>query len=791
MPESTALTNHPRFSIMLPPYAHTHPHFPHEPEKWEPLFTPFGEGKNQCQREHCEKCERLEPNHGHLNKVAWWSAKFVSEMFPANSQESKSAWQWGYLTGLWHDLGKFAPEWQSYLASKADPHQADITGKLDHATAGSQYAVGIHPLLGHLLAYPISGHHSGLLDATSNNACLASRLKKTDLPAIPEIPSDIATSTIPPLPQFLQRNRDAFSLGFFTRMLFSCLVDADFLATEAFMNPSQVDHRNRLPEEILGEIARLVDAKIDAFGIPSPDDIVAIQRRKVVEDCRAKSSLDPGIFTLTVPTGGGKTLSSLSFALRHAIAHGQTRVIFVVPFTSIIEQNAEVIREILSPLQTDTFTPLIEHHSALSPEKETAQSRLAAENWDAPVIITTAVQFYESLFAAKTSRSRKLHHIANSVVILDEAQTLPVDFLAPCLRVLQELSDHYHTTAVLCTATQPAIEHHETDFKIGLREAREIITDTPDLFSALKRVDLEFVGPLSDADLARRLSDHPQVLCIVNRRKHAQALFRLLRSQEVNYHLSALMCPEHRSAILREVRSRLADDLPVRVISTQLIEAGVDVDFPVVYRSLAGLDSIAQAAGRCNRNGRIPVGKTYIFDAEDQRGETYFRETAQVTRQLLDLHPDLLGEEAIRHYFELYYYQQSSRWDSQDILSTDSFHLPQDRTLPFKFQFQSVAANFRLIDDWQIPVIIPFDDHARALIAQLRNLAIPLHRNLLRLLQRYTVQISPKLRDDNLRSFEALRDGQFHVLISKELNYSDDFGLSFDDNHSSGQNLIC
>lgn len=776
------------WEMAISPRAHSLPERP--PEDWEPLFTPFGPGADQCQRDTCEQCRALNRDHGHLNKVAFWSAKFASEMFPPGPDRD-AAWQWGYLAGLWHDLGKFAPEWQRYLTSKADPHQAEVTGKLDHATAGAQHAVKIHSLLGHLLAYPISGHHSGLLDAMSNNACLASRLKKADLPSIPETPADIAATPIPRLLPFLQQNRDAFSLGFFTRMLFSCLVDADFLATEAFMNPSQAHHRNQLSDGILSEIAGLIDSRIDGFGILSPGDRVAIQRRKVVEDCRAKSTQEPGIFTLTVPTGGGKTLSSLSFALRHAVAHGQSRVIFVVPFTSIIEQNAEVIREILAPLQRENFTPLIEHHSALSPEKETTQSRLAAENWDAPVIITTAVQFYESLFAAKTSRSRKLHHIANSVVILDEAQTLPVDFLAPCLRVLQELSDHYHTTAVLCTATQPAIGYHESDFKIGLRGTREIITDTESLFAALKRVDLEFIGPLADSKLARRLIDHPQVLCIVNRRKHAQELFRLLGTQEGNYHLSALMCPEHRSEILRKIRRRLSDGLPVRAISTQLIEAGVDVDFPVVYRSLAGLDSIAQAAGRCNRNGKLPTGQTYIFEAEDLRGEAYFRETAQVARQLIDLHSDLLGEEAIRHYFDLYYYQQSSRWDSQDILSSDSFHLSQDRTLPFKLQFQTVAANFRLIDDWQVPVIIPFDDHSRTLIDQLRNPAIPLHRNLLRSLQRYTIQISQKLRDENIRSFEALREDQFHVLISKELNYSDDFGLRLDDEHSSGQNLIC
>jgi CRISPR-associated endonuclease/helicase Cas3 len=466
-------------------------------------------------------------------------------------------------------------------------------------------------------------------------------------------------------------------------------------------------------------------------------------------------------------------------------------VIYVVPFTSIIEQNAEVIREILAPLESSTFTPLIEHHSSLSPEKESAQARLASENWDAPIIITTAVQFYESLFAAKTSRCRKLHNIANSVVILDEAQSLPVDFLSPCLRVLQELTDHYHTTAVLCTATQPAVNHDATEFPIGLKNCREIIANTSALFAALERVKVEALGDVSDSTLAQRLADNPQVLCVVNRRKHAQQIFQQLGEEAGNYHLSALMCPEHRSRILTEVRTRLRDGLLVRVISTQLIEAGVDVDFPVVYRALAGLDSIAQAAGRCNRNGKLSTpGQTYVFRPEDQRAETYFRETAQVAHQLIDLHPDLLGREAIRHYFDLYYYQQKSRWDSKDILG--HFRIDgRNQAFPFDFSYSSVAEKFRLIDDWQVSVIIPYDDRARSLIAELRSPSIPLHRKLLRALQRYTVQIPPRLRDDNIRSFEALRDGQFHALVSTDLNYSEHFGLTFDEGHCNSQKLIC
>jgi CRISPR-associated endonuclease/helicase Cas3 len=778
----------------MPAYAHTHPAFPNPEDAvkhWEPLFTPFGDGEGECQRETCKKCEGLDSNHGHLNKVAWWTAKFASEMFAADSPESKSAWDWGYLAGLWHDLGKFAPVWQNYLKSKVDPHTADVSGKVDHSTAGAQHAVKIHAALGHLLAYLIAGHHSGLLDGKSNAACQASRLQKADLPDYQNAPSEITSHPVPKLPMFLPR--DAYSIGFFTRMIFSCLVDADFLATEAFMNSSQTKSRNQTPDSCLLDISRLIDDRIDAFGVPTPEDTVNFQRRTVVENCRSAANQPPGIFSLTVPTGGGKTLSSLSFALRHALAHGQQRVIYVVPFTSIIEQNAEVIREILAPLQTDSFTPLIEHHSSLSPDKESTQSRLATENWEAPIIITTAVQFYESLFAAKTSRCRKLHNIANSVVILDEAQSLPVDFLKPCLRVIQELADHYHTTTVLCTATQPAVHYDEAEFPIGLKNCREIIADTKSLFAALKRVEIESLGDLPDTALVHRVADHLQVLCIVNRRKHAQQLFQMLGEGEGSYHLSALMCPEHRSEILAEIRQRLLAALPTRVISTQLIEAGVDVDFPVVYRALAGLDSIAQAAGRCNRNGKLSApGLTYIFRPEDQKPETYFRETAQVAHQLIDLHPDLLSQEAIHHYFDLYYYQQSKRWDSKGILDAESFYLNGgDKTFPFLFQFKTVAENFRLIEDWQVPVIIPYDERCRKLIVELRNPSIQLNRKLLRGLQRYTVQIPPRLRDANIRSFESLRDGQFHALISTELNYSKNFGLCFEGDFSNSQFLHC
>ena len=775
-------------------YAHTKSNSDGSPcpqDEWEPLFS---EECAALQGGECEKCHSSDPYHGHLNKVAYLASKFASEMFPEESQDRESAQQWGYLAGLWHDLGKFAPEWQKYLEAKVDPHSDELSGKVDHSTAGAQHSVKTDPLFGHLLGYSITAHHCGLLDVLTNgNSCQEMRLQKQDIPKIENAPAEITTRSIPEFPPFLMRimraNRNPFSAAFYTRLLFSCLVDADFLATEAFMNPKGTDARNQIPHDALAQVERLLVYKIEAFGRPAKNDTVNQQRAKVVRDCEQAANNKPGLFTLTVPTGGGKTLSSLRFALKHALKNGQHRIIYVVPFTSIVEQNAEVIREIVASLQTDYFTPLVEHHASLSPEKETEQSRLATENWDAPIIITTAVQFFESLFAAKTSRNRKLHNIANAVVILDEAQSLPVNYLTPCLRSLQELTDYYNTTAVLCTATQPAINYHESDFSIGLKNCREIIQDPQALFAVLKRVELTDIGEQTDAALSKRIRESEQALCIVNRRQHAQNLFKLLPENSDRYHLSALMCPEHRSQALATIRQRLNTGKPVRLISTQLIEAGVDVDFPVVYRALAGLDSIAQAAGRCNRNGkRSQPGQTHIFRPEDQKAEAFVRETAQVASQVIDMHDDLLGREAIHHYFDLYYYRQKTRWDEKAII--DEFRFDgKIKHCPFRFNFQTVAENFKLIENWQTTVLIPFDEKACQLIKELRNETIPLHRALLRALQRYTVQITPRLFNENATAFESLRDGEFHVLISPELNYSEEFGLILDEAHSNSQFL--
>lgn len=795
-------------------FAHSDPEAPGLVARFEPLFAL---DCSALSGGHCSACETLERRHGHLNKVAWWTARFTAGLFVSGSADSEAARQWGYLAGLWHDLGKFAPLWQQYLLDKsgASPQIRGPVPTIDHATAGAQHAVKANKTLGHLLAYAIAGHHSGLLDAISEHACQDKRLLG-NVPPYRNAPEALLNRPVPALPECLAQG-GAICQGvpsmLFTRLLFSALVDADFLATEAFMNPGQQALRPRPADDLLPQMSDLLDqhlarrfppggapAASEATAPSAPltgNDFVNRARAEVLAACRARAEEPPGLFSLTVPTGGGKTLSSLAFALRHAVKHGLQRVIYVVPFTSIIEQNAAVFEEVFAPLIESEEGPVVlQHHSNFELKENKGQEanrvRLATENWDAPLVVTTAVQFYESLHAARTSGCRKLHRIANAVVILDEAQCLPVEYLRPCLDLLRELTTRYRTTAVLCTATQPEIGRNER-FKIGLENVREIVPDPVGLYQILRRVEVRDRGTLDDATLAAEIGSFSegglaQVLAIVNTRDHAREVFRLLpKAEGENFHLSARMCPAHRRQVLDVVRVRLEHGEPVRLISTQLIEAGVDVDFPRVYRALAGIDSLAQAAGRCNRNGRLAMGELHVFRSEHQRAEAYFRETAQIAERVLDRHKDdPLGLESVRRFFTLYYQghcpPKGQPWDAEDI--TGCYRVERDKRagLPFQFQFAEVAERFRLIEDNQVSVIVPFDERAEGLLKDLRNESIPLHRSLLRGLQRYTVQIRERDLREHKQRLESVRDDQFHILSFQKIDYSSMYGLLFGDN---------
>ncbi|MBI4607138.1 MAG: CRISPR-associated endonuclease Cas3'' [Planctomycetes bacterium] len=686
-----------------------------------------------------------EPLQAHLLDVAG-RTESAAAVFNSASAD------WGRLAGLWHDLGKYSVEFQEYLrrAGSDEANLEERPGRIDHSTAGAQHAARAlgQRKEGIVLAYPIAGHHAGLPDWDDgvSQAGLAQRLRRGVPSIVGRAPQGVLTAhggRVPPLPIVLEALNEAgraFRMAFWIRMLFSALVDSDFLATEAFLEPSRTLERPAAAPD-LPRLDSVLEVHLDRLMANAPPTAVNDVRREVLQACRESARDPPGFFSLSVPTGGGKTLASMAFALRHARIHGLRRVIVAVPFTSIIEQNAKVYRDVFSEVGDHV---VLEHHSNLDPERETARSRLASENWDAPVVVTTNVQLLESLFACRTSRCRKLHRVARSVVVLDEAQALPVDLLAPSLSALRELVESYGCTVVLCSATQPALQHRE-DFKIGLRSVRQIAPDPAGLHARLRRARIRWEGPLADADLAERLKLQAQVLCVVNTRPHAAGLFGRIEADPAAFHLSTRLCAAHRSAVLEEVRRRLVQGLSCRLVSTQVVEAGVDLDFPMVYRALGGLDSIAQAAGRCNREGRRHLGEVVVFDPEAAIPAGHLRQTADSARELLERYAgDLASPEAIQSYFELHYWKKSDAWDRREVLGCFVWG-PQR----MDFKFREAAERYRLITDTGLAVVVPWEDGGRRLVDRLLSEA-PLDRSAYRKLQRYVVQI----REHELQGLE-------------------------------------
>lgn len=705
----------------------------------------------------------------HLHGTAERAAKFAAEFGCA---------EWGQLAGLWHDLGKYSDDFQKMIraASGLEAH-LEAKARVDHSTAGGLCAVEKYNQLGRVLAYLISGHHAGLPDWQSESSGmggLAQRLQKSTLlkAVLPLIPPDILNQSIP-----TQKPKPASDPALWIRMLFSCVVDADFLDTEAFFEAEKAKARQGYSslEELMLAFTKFMKEK-QATADETP---VNRLRAEILSQCIAKAARQPGIFTLSVPTGGGKTLSSMAFALHHAEKFKRRRIIYVIPYTSIIEQTANQFRQIFNG-------SVVEHHSNLDvfdEKQETSRSRLACENWDAPIVVTTSVQFFESLFASRTSRCRKLHNIVNSVVVLDEAQILPPEFLKPILCVLQELQKNYGVTLVLSTATQPALGHHQSgDYEFtGLSDMVEIIDDPISLHAALKRVEVlvpvDLKTPKQWDELASELQTHPTTLCIVNRRDDCRELYQ--RMPEGTIHLSALMCGAHRSDVITLIKERLKEGIPTRVISTQLIEAGVDLDFPVVYRALAGLDSIAQAAGRCNREGRLDKGRMVIFAPPSKIPPGHLRQASELGRQLLvDNVDDPLAPERFERFFKELYWLKGDGLDKYDILSD------LDAKNSLQINFRTAAGKFHIIDEaTQAPVIVKYDKGAE--LVDLITKKGP-ERWLLRKLQRYVVNL-PRYIHTKLLASGAIREihpgiyVQGHAaLYHPELGFQPDKSIVYD-----------
>jgi len=712
----------------------------------------------------------------HLLAVAELAANFASAF---NSQD------WARLSGLWHDLGKFRAKFQQYIKTvsgyDAEAHIEGAPGRVDHSTAGAILALEKLGMQGRILAYLIAGHHAGLPDWNSLESGQSSLLQRIEdgkkkgylqeaLLAAP------ATSILDqPYPTSLPPQG---SLALWIRLLFSCLVDADFLDTERFMNEERHGQRAAYPS--LTELKIAFDRHMTDKAAKASDTPVNHIRAEVLRQCRDKATQPAGLFSLTVPTGGGKTLSSMAFALNHAVHHSKARVIYVIPYTSILEQTAEIFRGIFGEEN------VIEHHSNLDPDKEDSRSRLATENWDASIVVTTNVQFFESLFAAKTSRCRKLHNIVNSVVVLDEAQLLPPEFLAPVLHVMQDLSHNYKVSFVLSTATQPAFSPRPKF--AGLKDVRELMDDPAKLYVDLKRVEAELPTDFNAArtweSIAEELQQHGSVLCIVNSRKDCRELHALMPKDTI--HLSALMCGQHRSKVIADIKQRLKDGIPTRVISTQLVEAGVDMDFPVVYRALAGLDAVAQAAGRCNREGALPgMGKVIVFVPPKPAAPGLLRKAQQSGQEIMRLtEGDPLTRERFEAYFR-HYYASLNSLDEADIIGLLDMN-NQAEARKAEFNFRTAAEKFRLIkEEGQTAVIVRYGE-SPSLIAALeasQNLEPHQRRGILRRLQRYTVNIREQeckqlLASSDIREIfpgtyvqhsDTLYHAQLGLLMSKDV----------------------
>lgn len=585
------------------------------------------------------------------------------------------------MLGLLHDLGKSKPEFQRKLR-----------GEVNDTSHSGEGAKLLWSGPGRPLAAAIAGHHGRLPDPDRLRARIDGA-ETVPLPDWCQLPEWSWPTRI------LGDKRQApYRLQFLTRMLYGTLCDADDRETAAFYE-GQLD---RAPREITSVMFAAFDEYMAGLGGTGP---VNDLRRRVLDYARNMATEAPGFFTLTVPTGGGKTLTSLGFGLDHARAYKMRRLIFVIPYMSIIEQTADVFRDVLGP------DAVLEHHSNAdwdgADEGEAEQRRVMGASWDVPVVVTTAVQFFESLHAARKKRCRKLPSLAQSVIVLDEAQTMPLALLRPCLAALHELMEGYGATVVLSTATQPALTRTGGfPAEEALEGAREIAPDPAALFAELKRVEVRGVGSMDDAALADRLRGAEQVLCIVDNRMQARALFDAIRDAPGAAHLSTLMVPAHRRAVLSQVRERLKASEPVRLVSTSLIEAGVDVDFPLVLRAAAGIDSIAQAAGRCNREGKLDRGVVEVFRSEHSAPPAV-EQFAVIGREVLaEAHDDPIGEDAVASYFRrLWDAYGADALDAAEVNGTAGL-LAAIRANGASCPYEQIEAAFQMIEGGQRTVIV-------------------------------------------------------------------------------------
>ena len=692
---------------------------------------------------------------------------------------------WGTFLGLLHDKGKEKKDFQTYIRLMNEfPADSRTYQDKTHAYVGALLAKRLFPKGYHFVAYALAGHHAGMPDSYS----LEELLKK-------DLPEEVSWDGLPdvPSPPSYLRQMQQPDLNHLFRMLYSCLVDADYLDTENFMMPGQARLRNN--QTSLADLLPKLEVYLQNLAERSADTPVNRIRKQVQDVCRQAAERPSGVYSLTVPTGGGKTLSSILWAMLHAIRQGKQRIILSIPYTSIITQTAAVLKKIFGDDQ------VLEHHSNLAVDEtdvsdETAlRKKLATENWDFPIIVTTNVQLLESMYASHPSACRKLHNIANSVLLFDEVQTLPGERLQPIVDALRTYQRFFGVSLLFTTASQPTLEGvrpgHQADL-LGFEKIEEIVPAAWHLHEKLRRVHLHFcTSPLTYQEISEQLLQHPRVLCIVNTRKDAGEIFSRLGEPEpgaLHFHLSRMMCAEHLDHTLHEIKEALQRDAstPIRVVSTQLVEAGVDMDFPVVYRQEAGLDSILQAAGRCNREGKLPeLGRTEVFQIEGRRVPLGTLNYANQARLNMPVPKDWFSPEAMKDYFTHFYHQiptfdkkeegkDGLKWTMQELLYSVK-----------KLMFDTADHVFRLIDSKGYSVVVHYGE-SDTLMNHLKNGVFdPL---LFRRLNRYAVQ----LNEHDFKAFvEAgmIESVQGLYYLSDSAQYHSSVGLKLD-NHWIDEILI-
>lgn len=706
---------------------------------------------------HLSDDQRVQTVLSHLEGTSELCGRFAS---------SFGAGDLGRFIGLAHDIGKYSDAFQRRLRGGA---------RVDHSTAGAYECFRRNQPTA---AFCVAGHHGGLPDGGSRGdgpdmSTLWGRMRRADMGKLESYaPWEREVSLPEPKAPVFQGQGAVSDAFFFTRMMYSCLVDADYLDTEHFMDTEAPQRGNGIPMEAL---YRRLEEHISHW-FPPAGEVNAL-RCAVLEHCIEQGgSQRPGLFTLTVPTGGGKTVASLAFALRHACTHGKRRIVYVIPYTSIIEQTAAVFRGILGEEN------VLEHHSNVQYETgekgdaspEDAKRMRATENWDMPVIVTTAVQFFESLYSNRASQCRKLHNLSESVIIFDEAQMLPLSYLRPCVCAISQLTAWYGVSAVLCTATQPALGPLFQEFLPGVN-IPEICPENIMRAPVFRRVRFQKIGKITWEQLRDRLCQNEQALCIVNSRKNAQTVFAGL-PKDGAYHLSTLMTPAHRKRVLDAIRRRLHEGLPCRVLSTSLIEAGVDLDFPMVFREEAGLDSVLQAAGRCNREGKRPPEEsiTAVFQAQS-RPPHIFDANIAAGQEAMERYEDFSEPDAVSCYFHaLLDLKGREAQDQKKILP---------RIGEGDFPFRTVAERFRLIEQ-DTRVIYIASGPGEELVRRLRQGERT--RQLFRQLGQYGVSVYPQHFHALYESgaLDMLEDGS--AILTDPSLYSEDTGLALEPDGGNG-----